>query len=322
MNNHLVPPCLCVLNEALLLVVLRANVLRGWGVRGRVREVALLVNSETTNIMFENKTWSEILSKCPQTYERIAGLLFSRCSQWEEFWRHRTGRPLVAPPFSFQIESLPAKLSCSSHRGEVKAFGHIGGWSDPVRKRLLLTEPDKMSYFYFTNQKWGRLIRVTEDEPWSNWPEIGVQVLRCISTSPRHLVIPDEPVAHHRLPLPLQHHHLAQNPRARQKEQERPGHLWQKWWKTGLCANRSNCNQHAPWFLLHPTTGDASTNQRTSIPWKSPKRSMMENAKQLKRIQDELTNSNWPLTSGTRGFIQWHHLPGSHPPFFLRPSDC
>ena len=56
MNNHLVPPCLCVLDEALLLVVLRANVLRGWGVRGRVREVALFVNSETTNIMFENKT--------------------------------------------------------------------------------------------------------------------------------------------------------------------------------------------------------------------------------------------------------------------------
>ena len=50
MNNHLVPPCLCVLNEALLLVVLRANVLRGRGVRGRVREVALLVNSKTTNI--------------------------------------------------------------------------------------------------------------------------------------------------------------------------------------------------------------------------------------------------------------------------------
>ena len=55
MNNHLVPPCLCVLNEALLLVVLRANVLRGRGVRGRVREVALLVNSESTNMMFENK---------------------------------------------------------------------------------------------------------------------------------------------------------------------------------------------------------------------------------------------------------------------------
>ena len=51
MNNHLVPPCLCVLDEALLLVVLRANVLRGWGVRGRVREVALFVNSETTNII-------------------------------------------------------------------------------------------------------------------------------------------------------------------------------------------------------------------------------------------------------------------------------
>ena len=52
----MVPPCLCVLNEALLLVVLRANVLRGRGVRGRVREVALLVNSKTTNIMFENIT--------------------------------------------------------------------------------------------------------------------------------------------------------------------------------------------------------------------------------------------------------------------------
>ena len=155
MNNHLVPPCLCVLNEALLLVVLRANVLRGRGVRGRVWEVALLVNSETTNMMFENRNWSKILSKCSETCERIAGPPFSRCSQWEEFWRHRTGRPLVAPPFSFQIESLPAKLSCSSHRGEVKAFGHIGGRSDSVRKRLLLTKPDKMSYFYFTETKIG-----------------------------------------------------------------------------------------------------------------------------------------------------------------------
>ena len=49
---------------------------------------------------------------------------------------------------------LPIK-SDSSHRGEVKAFGHIGGWSDSVRKRLLLTKPDKMFYFYFTESKIG-----------------------------------------------------------------------------------------------------------------------------------------------------------------------